>query len=215
MAASSFDSRWNVWGSAYGGQSNAGGDTATGSNSTRANVYGFAAGADHRVSADTLVGFALAGGGTSWNVANGLGGGKSDAIQLGVYGTRQFGASYVSAAAAYAWHRMSTDRTLTVAGTDKLRADFDANNIGGRLEAGHRFVVQRSFGITPYAAAQVQAFLVPGYSESATSGSNQFAPVLWVAHVDHHAWRAWRVVRRPRTDRRPRRQTVLAAGLGA
>ena len=39
---------------------------------------GIAAGLDYKLSPDTLIGFALAGGGTSWSLAQGLGGGRSD-----------------------------------------------------------------------------------------------------------------------------------------
>src|SRR3954463_10052919 len=47
------------------------------------------------------VGFALAGGGTGWGLANGLGSGRSDAFQAGVYGTTRAGNAYLSAALAY------------------------------------------------------------------------------------------------------------------
>jgi hypothetical protein len=40
---------------------------------------GFAGGLDYRVTPNTAMGVALAGGGTNWSLANGLGGGKSDA----------------------------------------------------------------------------------------------------------------------------------------
>jgi hypothetical protein len=39
---------------------------------------------DYHLSPDSLVGFALAGGGTNWNLAQNLGGGRSDAFQAGV-----------------------------------------------------------------------------------------------------------------------------------
>ena len=167
------DRHWNIWGSAYGGHALARGGAK--GNDTRANGYGFATGLDYRIAADSMVGFALAGGQTSWNIANSLGGGKADVFQSGVYGSRQFGSSYVSAAASYAWFNASTDRTVTVFGTDNLIAGFKAHNIAGRIEAGHRYMTPSLFGITPYAAAQMQAFYLPSYSESAASGSNQFA----------------------------------------
>ena len=74
----------------------------------------------------------------------------------------------------------STDRYVTVAGTDHLTADFSANSIGGRIEGGYRFAVPTGFdasdfGITPYGAVQVQAFRTPSYSETAVSGSSIFA----------------------------------------
>jgi len=95
-------------------------------------------------------------------------------MQLGAYGRKEFGPAYLSAAFSYAWHSMSTDRTVTVSGTDRLAASFDAHSFGGRLEAGYRFAA-RWVDITPYAALQMQRFRTPSYSESAVSGSSAFA----------------------------------------
>ena len=66
--------------------------------------------------------------------------------------------------------RSTARRTPPVAG----RGHFHAHNIGMRLEAGYRFG-NRFAGFTPYAAAQAQIFRTPSYSETATSGSSQFA----------------------------------------
>ena len=63
---------------------------------------------------------------------------------------------------------MSTDRFVTVAGTDHLTADFAAQSYGGRIETGYRFATAL-VEITPYAAAQVQSFRTPSYSERAVS----------------------------------------------
>jgi outer membrane autotransporter protein len=103
-----------------------------------------------------------------------LGTGKSDAFQLGVYGSHRAGSAYISAGVAYAWHRMTTDRTISVGGTDRLVADFSAFNVGGRVEAGRRFDAYK-VGITPYAAAQLQVSRVAGYEERALTGSSVFA----------------------------------------
>ncbi len=76
---------------------------------------------------------------------------------------------------------MTTDRFLTVAGTDHLTADFFGHNVGGRVEGGYRLAVPVMHGLagqywlTPYAAAQVQTFRTPSYGESAASGSSIFA----------------------------------------
>ena len=35
--------------------------------------------------------------------------------------------------------RAETDRTLNIAGTDRLEADFDATSFGARIEGGRRF----------------------------------------------------------------------------
>lgn len=169
-----FDRRWGIWGQAYGGINKTGGDTSTGTHDTTSRSYGLATGADYRASPDLMLGFALAGGGTSYGLSDGLGGGKSDVFQMGVYGSKQYGKAYVSAALSHAWHGMKTDRTVTVSGTDNLTARFNAHSFGGRMESGYRFDVPL-FSITPYAALQVQQFRTPSYSETAKSGSTAFA----------------------------------------
>jgi uncharacterized protein with beta-barrel porin domain len=172
-------SRWGIWTAAYGGQNNANGDPIIGSNDRSLNVYGSVVGVDYRVTPHTLVGVALAGGGTNYGLANGLGGGYSDMFQSAVYSFTRINAAYFAATLAYAWQHESTSRVVTVGGADDLTAGFDANDIGGRIEAGYRFAVPGIFaipglGFIPYGAFQMQAFYTPSYSESA-SGSSAFA----------------------------------------
>jgi outer membrane autotransporter protein len=81
----------------------------------------------------------------------------------------------VSGALAFANYWMKTSRTVTVAGTDRLDASFNAQDFGVRLEAGYHVENWLPFRFTPYAAAQVQAFRSPAYAETAASGSAQFA----------------------------------------
>jgi uncharacterized protein with beta-barrel porin domain len=179
--------RWNIWAAAYGGQTNMTGNALAGSHDLSARAYGYATGLDYRVTPYTVVGFALGGGSTNYGLSNGLGGGHSDMFQSAVYSVTRVDAAYVSAALAYGWHHMSTDRFLTVAGIDHLTADFSANNVGGRIEGGYRFAIpgvfdQPGFGFTPYAAFQMQAFRTPSYSEIAASGSSTFA-LAYDAHT--------------------------------
>ncbi len=169
----STEQRWSVWGSAYGGRNRIDGDAVVGSNDLKATVGGFAAGADYRVSATSVIGAAVAIGETRWNVS-GLGNGNADVAQVGGYAASRWEALYVSGAVALGWHRAVTDRTVTIAGTDRLQADFNATSFGGRIEGGYRFGGM-ALGLTPYAAVQVQGIHTPSYGEVATSGSNQFA----------------------------------------
>lgn len=171
------DRRWGVWASGYGGGSTLSGNAAEGSRSTASRIYGTVVGADYRVSPDTLVGFALGGAGFNFSVADALGGGRAGVFQAGLYARHNFGPSYLSAALAYGWQDVTTDRTVTVTGTDRLTANFKASTFAGRLEAGWHFVPfpASSFGVTPYAAVQATTFHLPGYGETALVGSNQFA----------------------------------------
>ncbi|MET0674815.1 MAG: autotransporter domain-containing protein [Bradyrhizobium sp.] len=173
--APAFEQRWSSWAAGFGGSQTTSGDPVVlGSNDTRSSVYGVAAGADYRISPDTLAGFALAGGGTSFSAANNLGSGRSDLFQAGGFIRRHFGAAYLTGALAYGWQDITTDRTVTVAGIDRLRAQFNANAWSGRVEGGYRFVTH-GLGWSPYAAGQFTTFELPGYAEQATSGANTFA----------------------------------------
>jgi autotransporter-associated beta strand protein len=167
------DPRWSVWGAAYGGGATTDGNAALGSNSSTARAFGFVAGADYRISPATLAGFALAGGGTNFSV-NGFGTGRSDLFQAGAFVRHNVGAAYVSAAAAYGWQDVTTDRTVTIAGIDRLHAEFNANAYSGRIEGGYRYVTPW-MGITPYAAGQFTTYMLPAYAEQALSGSGAFA----------------------------------------
>lgn len=152
----SFEQRWSVWAASFGGSQATNGNAIVGSNDTTSRIFGTAAGADYRVSAHTLAGFALAGGGTNFSVAGGLGSGHSDLFQAGAYLRHINGPAYLSAALAYGWQDITTDRTVTVAGADRLRAEFKANAYSGRLEGGYRLIAPWTggIGITPYGAAQ-------------------------------------------------------------
>ena len=91
-----FDPHWSTWGSGFGGGNFTRGDAVVGSHDVTARDYGFAGGADYHVSPNSVAGFALAGGGTSWGLAQGLGTGRSDAFQAGLYGASRFGSAYVA-----------------------------------------------------------------------------------------------------------------------
>jgi autotransporter-associated beta strand protein len=167
------DPHWSVWGSAFGGGSNTDGNAAAGTNSATARAFGFAAGADYRISPATLAGFALAGGGTNFSV-NGFGSGRSDLFQAGAFVRHTNGAAYVTGALAYGWQDVTTDRTVTAAGVDRLHAEFNANAYSGRLEGGYRYVTAW-MGLTPYAAGQFTTFGLPAYAEQVLSGAGTFA----------------------------------------
>jgi uncharacterized protein YhjY with autotransporter beta-barrel domain len=163
-----FEQRWSVWGAGYGGYNKTSGDpVVVGSHDLTARTAGGAAGLDYRIAPGTVVGFALAGGGTGWSLAQNLGSGRSDAFQAGIYGTTRYGPAYLAAALAYTEHWMSTDR-YAFAG-DYLTANFNAHSFGGRAEAGYRVPVAL-WALTPYAAVQAQNFHTPTYSETDVTG---------------------------------------------
>ncbi len=121
--------RWSVWAAGYGGSQTTDGNAVLGSNTTTSRIAGTAVGADYRFSPFTLAGFALAGGGTNFSVANALGSGRSDLFQAGAFIRHTVGPAYISAALAYGWQDITTDRTVTIAGVDQLRAQVQRQRL--------------------------------------------------------------------------------------
>jgi outer membrane autotransporter protein len=129
-----------------------------------------AAGIDYRYSPDTVLGFALAAGDTNWGLANGLGGGRSDAFQAGVYGRSYLGPAYVAGALAFADHAFTTNRFAL---GDQIHGSFNGQAYAGRLEGGNRYALPfrtALLGVTPYAALQAQWFATQAFSETDLNG---------------------------------------------
>jgi len=164
-----FLARWKGWGAAYGATSTFAGNTTIGSQDSAHRLFGIAAGADYRLG-DSLVGFALGGGGSSFALENGLGGGASGSFNAGLYGSRQFGDVYVTGALAYGFHAARHSRTV---GADTLSARFNAHSLSARVEAGYRFEMAAA-ALTPYAAVQGTSLFLPAYAET-SSGNAVFA----------------------------------------
>jgi autotransporter-associated beta strand protein len=163
------EQRWTAWATAFGGADTANGNTTVGSNNITASTFGFAGGMDYHFSPNTIAGFALAGAGTNWGLANALGTGRSEAFQVGAYGVNWFGPAYIAGALSFSNHWFTTDRSAL---GDQLSANFVGQSYGARVEGGYRTAVLPGFGVTPYAALQVQALHTPAYNETdVTSGA--------------------------------------------
>jgi autotransporter-associated beta strand protein len=176
-AVASFESRWNVWGAGFGGGQATDGNTLVGSHNSSSRIGGVAVGADTWLSPRTLVGFAVAGGGTSFGLSDNLGSGHSDLFQIGGFIRHHQGPAYITAALAYGWQNITTERLVTIVDADRLRANFTAHAFSARAEVGHRSVLPwlGGVGVTPYAAGQVTSIDLPAYAETLVSGGNDFA----------------------------------------
>jgi autotransporter-associated beta strand protein len=93
--------RWSVWTAAFGGTQTTDGNPVLGSNTETSRIFGTAVGVDYRFSPFTLAGVALAGGGTNFSIANGLGSGHSDLFQAGV---RSCATMWVRPMSLQRWH---------------------------------------------------------------------------------------------------------------
>jgi uncharacterized protein with beta-barrel porin domain len=174
-----FVPHWSSWVSGFGGMQTTDGNATSGTSTSTSRIAGAAIGADYWLSPQTVAGFAMAGGATSFSTAGG-GGGQSDLFQVGGFVRHEIGTAYVSATAAYGWQSVRTDRMV---GAEQLRAQFDTNSYTARLEGGDRFATPWLGGIalTPYAAAQVTYLDLPAYSETTVSSAGSFA-LAYAAH---------------------------------
>jgi T5SS/PEP-CTERM-associated repeat protein/autotransporter-associated beta strand protein len=163
--AARVEAAWSIWTRAYGQAGRTASDAGLGAAGTASSIYGVAAGADKLVAPNLLVGFALAGGGTSFGLGA-LGTGTGDFAQIGAYASMRLGPGYLSAALAYGWNRFDVTRNVAALGvTEAYRSGPVGHTFGGRIETGRRFALG-TYGLTPYAAAEAIAYVAPGYRES-------------------------------------------------
>ncbi len=165
---------WSIWATPYGAYNTMAGNQWMGSHDTTVKSGGMISGLDYRYGPGGVVGAAVAAGTTWWGLSDNLGGGRSDSFQVGAYASQRVNSAYLSAAMAFGWQQVSTDRTVTISGSDQLHGGFSAKGFGARAEAGNRFEYYGT-GLTPYVAAQIQTWRLPAYTEAAVSGSNDFA----------------------------------------
>jgi uncharacterized protein with beta-barrel porin domain len=160
---------WDMWGAIFGSFNNTQ-SMSIGGHDRWGQAYGIASGFDYRVSPDTRVGLSLAGGGTDFGLSDNRGSGHSDMLQTGIYARSNVGVGYVAAALAYAWHGVTTNRTVTIPApisvTEELTATFNAHNVAGHIEAGVRLG-----WFIPYGALRQQIFYTPAYTETAVGDS--------------------------------------------
>ena len=179
-------------------------------------IYGTAVGADYRISPFTIAGFALAGGGTNFSVA-GSGTGHSDLFQAGAFVRHTVGPAYISAALAYGWQDITTNRTVTGPAPINCARSSTPMRFRAALEGGYRFVTPwvGGVGITPYAAAQFTTFDLPAYAEQALVGSSAFALAYGAKDVTDTAQRTRHPHRQILCDDGRHPHAARTPGLGA
>jgi uncharacterized protein with beta-barrel porin domain len=163
-----------LWASAYGGDASLSGDPAIGSAGVSTDSFGIAGGVETALGEDLLAGFSGGYGHENFS-AGGTHGGCNDAM-LGLYA--RFTPSddfYVAASFGYGWHAIDTRRVVTVSGTDVLGGKLDADDLGGRVEAGTRVVLGDRTVARLFVAFQGDRFHAPAYGEVAISGASTFA----------------------------------------
>ena len=162
----SYAPRWSVWASGVGASLTSNGNAMPGSGTASSRFFGTVVGADYSLSPQTMAGFAMAGGGTYFNVGN-FGSGRSDLFQAGAFVRHIVGQAYVAGALAYGWQAVATDRLMGGVASDPTSAGIAANAYSGRVESGYRFPTPL-LGIAAYAAGQFTSYNFPFTAGSQT-----------------------------------------------
>jgi uncharacterized protein with beta-barrel porin domain len=167
-----------IWADGFDGGGVTSGDPLTyGTSKFSSHAKGFVMGADWQAGSHMTLGAALSLGSSDFHVANSLGTGHATALEAGLYGNIQFSPHiYGSFAGAFAQNTDTTDRLLTISGTDDVTGHFKSNMFGARYESGITLK-----WLTPYFAVEDKFVQTPAYSEAASSGSGAFA----LQYADH------------------------------
>ncbi len=160
--------RLRGWVAGFGGYGWLGGTANNGSSSVQTSVQGLAAGADWTFDQGVL-GVAVASGTSNWFLGGGLGNGRTNAFQAGIYGRTAFGPLYFAAAGAWGLHGVSTQRSVSYL-ADSLTANYTATSWSGRAEMGYRLAFG-DYGVTPFIAGQSQVVNMPGFCEASQAGN--------------------------------------------
>ena len=166
-----YDQRWSVWAAGFGGSQTTDGNAADGiEHRDQPHVTASRPAPIIGCRRDTVAGFALAGGGTNFSVANG-GSGRSDLFQAGAFVRHNVGAAYITAALAYGWQDVTTDRTVTDRRHRPAAREIQRQRILGPRR--RRLSLRRRRGSAALASrlmppAQVTTFDLPAYAEQAS-----------------------------------------------
>lgn len=158
--------RLRGWVAGFGGWGGLG--STAGTASVQASAQGLAVGGDWSFDGGML-GMMLASGTSSWFLGNGLGSGRGNAFQAGLYGRTMTGPLYVAAAGAWGQYVASTNRAVPFL-ADYMSASYTATTWSGRLETGYRFAFAGG-GLTPFVAGQGQVLQNPGFCETSLLGT--------------------------------------------
>jgi len=161
---------WDVWVSGYGSQSVTEGDASIGAHELTSNNRGIAVGLVYSPSAIDSYGIAISAATADFDLSDDSGSGDADSLFMALSARRALERFYVEGALAFGRSDVTTDRTVTIAGADRLIGDTTADSVAAHLEAGYRMG-----RFIPFAGIRAQSVKTPAYSETAVSGVDTFA----------------------------------------
>ena len=173
-----------------GAHNNTDGNAGLGTHSTDANQYGGVFGFGfHAPTGRLTAGLAVGYGALDWSLSSALGNGSATALQAGIYASAMIGDAYISTAASFAHYNISTRRTLVFdGGTNNYQGKFSADDVGGHIETGQRFVTPVGW-LTPYLNVGLEQLDTPEFGERSLGLSDTSFALIYnkSAHTDVNA----------------------------
>jgi len=161
---------WDAWVSGYGSHSVTDGNASIGQHKRTSDNSGFAAGLNFWPNNNLDFGIAVSVNEADFALSNGFGSGTSDTVFVAFRGRASSERAYVEGTLAYGDSDITTDRTVTIAGTDRLIGETTGNTTAAHVEAGYHMGI-----FTPFAGLRAQSTTISAYSEKAVSGSSSYA----------------------------------------
>jgi outer membrane autotransporter protein len=168
---------FRAWGSMFGGGANYLSDAGRGTAASNIGYYGGLIGVDYQIQPNILVGVALGGSDSNFNVGSLSTNGNLTGFHAGVYGAYTMGNSYIALNETFSAYSNQTNRKAggyALMPYEQLSAQFGSTEFRTRAEVGHG-VLMGGLKATPFIAAEIAAYQSNAFSEQSSIYASTFA----------------------------------------
>ena len=177
LAAAVAPRTFRAWGSMFGGGASYLSDAGRGAAASNIGYYGGLIGVDYQIQPNILVGVAVGGSSSNFNVGSLSTNGNLTGFHAGVYGAYTMGNSYIALNETFSAYNNQTSRKAggyAYLPYEQLSAQFGSTEFRTRGELGHG-VLMGGLKATPFVAAEIAAYQSNAFSEQSSIYASTFA----------------------------------------
>ncbi len=182
---------WRFWSEPYGGGGSISGELPLGTAQLGYSGGGLAVGTDYQVDPDTIIGLAVGGNLSSFDVSGRATTGTVQGGQLSAYAAKRWGPLYATGIAGFGVFSNTEQRFAVLPGTtapiipvpgfaEQLNGSFASQSFNARFEAGWR-VTYDDFNVTPFGAVEYGLLHSDQFAEAQANGPD----LLGLAYASH------------------------------
>lgn len=168
---------WRVWGTFLGGGANISANAGEGAPGSTSSSYGGVAGIDYRIQPNWLIGFALGGSETHFNVSSLATSGEVTGFHAGVYTAYALEQGYYAELMeTFGVYDNNTSRAAAAGGlaAGNLSASFSSFEARTRVEFGRNLDVY-GYRVTPFFAGEFASLQTNAFTETSYTGASLLA----------------------------------------